>query len=98
MKRFVVVALAMVDEGIDALAYRPAVVKAFRWLPWWWSCGPAKLSVALDQRWRTGYWTDGWAPVGACAACERREAWYVIDGPSGEVPLCGWCRVEGAVL
>jgi hypothetical protein len=98
MKRFVVVTLERVDVGIDALAYRPAVVKAFAWLPWWWSFGLAKLSVRLDDRWSTGYWAEVPVPSGTCAACERRAAHLVIDGPTGEVPLCGWCRVEGRIV
>ena len=97
MRRFVV-ALAKVDEGIDALVYRPAVVKALAWSPLWWSCGLAKLSVHLDNRWGTGCWADGPVPSGTCAACDRRAAHLVIDGPDGEVPLCGWCRVEGCTL
>ena len=98
MRRLVIVALEKVDEGIDALMYRPAVVKAFAWSPWWWSCGLAKLSVCLDDRWGTGYWADGPVPSGTCAACARRAAHLVIDGPDGGVPLCGWCRVEGRIL
>jgi hypothetical protein len=98
MTRLVVVMLEKVDEVIDAVAYRPAVVKAFASLPWWWHCGLAKLSVRLDDRWGTGYWADGPVPSGTCAACERRAAHLVIDGPVGEVPLCGWCRIEGSIL
>ena len=98
MKRLAVVALAKLDAAIDAVVYRPAVVKAFRSLPLWWSCGLAKLSVTLDERWTTGYWTDGPIPSGRCAACERRAAHLVIEGPEGTTPLCGWCRIEGPVL
>lgn len=33
MKRTMVVALARMDGVLDAVLYRPAVVKAFLWLP-----------------------------------------------------------------
>jgi hypothetical protein len=99
MKRLIVIALARVDAAIDEIAYRPAVVKAFRWLPVWWSCPVAKLSVGLDERWATGYWDEGPIPGRPCAACERRAGHLVITDPDGEnVPLCGWCHIEGPVL
>jgi hypothetical protein len=33
MKRLVVAALAKIDKAMDEVLYRPAVVKAFAWLP-----------------------------------------------------------------
>lgn len=49
MKRAVVVAIAVIHGAFDEVLYRPAVVKAFSWLPRWWLCDPAKLSIALDE-------------------------------------------------
>jgi hypothetical protein len=98
--RAAVVALAKVDEALDEVLYRPLVVRAFRWLPRWWLCDLAKLSMRLDDRWHTGWWNDAWKVPGApCAACRRRASIHVIDHPDGsEVRLCGWCHIGGPVL
>ncbi len=78
-------ALAKTDEVFDEVLYRPAVVKAFAWLPRWWLCDLARLSVTLDDRWRTGYWhEDAIVPGGACEVCGRRAAIHVIGGRSDD--------------
>lgn len=66
---------------IDAVLYRPAVVKLAAPLPVWWSCQFARWAGWLDQRWGTGYWRDGGLPRGICGVCKRRAAWLVIGGP-----------------
>jgi hypothetical protein len=107
MKRAVVIALAKADHGFDEVLYRPAVVKAFSWLPRWWQCDLAKASIRLDDLWSTGYWTDGdFYPGGPCEACGRRAAVVVFgqrldpdDEPVGDyveahpLHVCAWCRV-----
>jgi hypothetical protein len=68
---------------IDALAYRPAVVKLTERLPRFWTCQAAHASMALDRRWRTGFWTSADAPAvpgGPCDACGRRAALFTIGG------------------
>lgn len=76
----VVKTLAKIDSGIDFVLYRPAVVKALSWSPVFWSCSVAKTSVALDERWGTGYWNGGPIPEGLCEACGRRAAWLTLGG------------------
>jgi hypothetical protein len=114
MKRALVTTLAKIDEAVDEVLYRPAVVRAFRLVPRWWLCDLAKLSIWLDDRWRVGYWDDAIVPGGACEACGRRAAIHVIGGTEGldvedltdeeiaacgrEVGLCGWCQVRGQIL
>jgi len=112
MQRALVVLLARVDEAIDALVYRPAIVKAFAWMPRWWQCDLAKLSCRLDDRWATGYWEDDGRPSSWCEACERRAASLQIGGretgsDGGDhasflddrvVRLCGWCQLRGPIL
>jgi hypothetical protein len=99
VKRLLVLALAKLDSAVDEVAYRPAVVRAFRWSPYWWNCAIAKLSVRLDERWAAGYWDEGPVPGDLCAACRRRASPFWIEGPTGEVvPLCGWCHIEGPIL
>ena len=114
MKRTVVVALARLDEALDEVLYRPAVVKAFAWVPRWWQCDLAKFSMSLDDRWLVGYWNEAIAPNGPCEACGRRAAIDVIGGTDGldvedltdeeveacgrAVGLCGWCQVGGQIL
>lgn len=69
--------------AIDAIAYRPAVVKLTLRLPRWWSCQLARLSIALDRRWQTGYWSSEDAPPapsGICDACKRRASWLDMGG------------------
>src|SRR5581483_1576585 len=99
-KRIVVAALAKADEAIDEVAYRPAAVRAFRWMPRWWLCDLARTSRWLDDRWATAWWRDDWIePGGACDACHRRAIVHVLDGPDGtEIGVCGWCHIEGPIL
>jgi hypothetical protein len=94
--RTLVGALARTDELLDTVLYRPAVVRAFRWLPRWWLCDLAKVSMRLDDLWDTGWWDDaGIAPGPPCAACGRRASIHVFTGPGHtEVEVCGWCRVQ----
>ena len=107
MRRLLVAALARADLLVDEVLYRPAVVKAFAWLPRWYLCDLAKLSLRLEDRWHTGWWDEkGWAPGGRCDACGRRAAWIVLGGPEpGEEPTgsylethpietCGWCLFD----
>jgi hypothetical protein len=65
-------------QAVDEVAYRPAVVKLTLRLPRWWSCDLARLSVWLDERWKTGRWSDGGQPDRLCRACGRRAAWLDI--------------------
>lgn len=103
------VTIAKVDEALDEVLYRPAVVKAFGWLPRWWLCDLAKLSMALDDRWGLGYWDEvGVAPGDACEACGRRAAIHVYGGCEDDEPAtgdesflverpvftCGWCHLR----
>lgn len=100
VKRLLVATLAKTDLAIDEVLYRPAVVKAFSWFPRWWLCDLAKLSVWLDDRWSTGYWSDSGVPGPPCAACGRRASWLEIEGVGsdhGPIPLCGWCHVRGPI-
>src|SRR5438477_1695384 len=62
MRRLVVKALEKTDEALDWVLYRPAVVKAFLWVPRWWQCDLAKLSIRLDDRWGTGVHADEGLP------------------------------------
>jgi hypothetical protein len=111
VRRLLVAALALADEAVDEVLYRPAVVKAFAWLPRWYLCDLAKLSLRLDDRWHTGRWdADSWVPGGPCDACGRRAATTVLGGlePGDDLVgdylerhplhLCGWCDVEGRIL
>jgi hypothetical protein len=109
-KLAIVRALNAACTAIDAMAYRPAVVRLTLRLPSWWQCQLAHLSMALDARWRTGYWKSENAPAapdGPCDACGRRAAWLLVGGwgedeaDSAEsyladhtVKLCGWCQLE----
>jgi hypothetical protein len=78
VKRAIVVGLAQADHVLDEVLYRPAVVKAFMWLPRWWRCDLAKASIALDERWSTGYWSAGdLFPGPTCEACGRRASVFV---------------------
>ena len=103
--------MAKVDEALDEVLYRPAVVKAFSCLPRWWSCDLARLSMLLDDRWDLGYWErTGIAPGRPCDACGRRASIHVLGGRDDEFPddggsflddhpvyLCGWCHLEGEI-
>ena len=108
LKRALVVTLARADGLIDEVLYRPAIVKAFLWMPRWWQCNLAKASIRLDDRWSTGYWTeDSMYPGGPCAACGRRASIFVQgeleadEEPIGDyveahpVYTCGWCQCFG---
>lgn len=107
LKRTLVVALAKADGGLDELLYRPAVVRAFMWLPRWWLCDLAKLSVRLEDRWGTDYWDGAGVPGDPCEACGRRAAIHVYGGIDEEEPpyddylerrpvyVCGWCHLQG---
>lgn len=111
MRRTLVRVMAKVDEAVDDVLYRPAVVKGFRWAPRWWLCDLARLSIVLDDRWKTGYWAEvGIAPGGACEACGRRAAIHVLGGCDDEetvenavflderpVQVCGWCQIRGEI-
>jgi hypothetical protein len=110
VKRVLIRVLAKADEALDEVLYRPAVVKAFIWLPRWWLCDLAKLSIALDDRWQVGYWDeDGIFPGGPCEACGRRASIHVLGGlepdeeamgwflESRPVSTCGWCHL-GTIL
>ncbi len=83
--------LAIVDEALDQLLYRPAVVRLFSWLPRWWLCDVGRVSMALDDRRRLGYWAAaGIAPGGVCEACGRRAAIHVVGRSEwGEEALPG---------
>lgn len=83
MRLWIVRTLGMLCTWIDAVAYRPAVVKLTAWLPRWWNCQLAHLSMRLDDRWGIGYWRSDQAPAapnGPCDACGRRAAWLEIGG------------------
>jgi hypothetical protein len=109
VKLFLVRALATLDEAVDAVLYRPAVVKVFSWLPRWWMCDLAKVSMWLDDRWATRWWVRAVEPDGPCQACGRRAAIHVYGGiepdeePVGDyledhpVFLCGWCTLGSPV-
>lgn len=104
----VVIALGWACTLIDWLAYRPAVVKLGTYVPRWWCCDLARLSMRLDDRWATGYWESPNAPpapLSPCDACGRRGGWLVVGGSDEgkcshdylaqhPVVLCGWCRPE----
>ena len=110
MRKRVVHALAKADEALDGVLYRPAVVKAFAWLPRWWLCDLAKLSMRLADRWATGWWREtGIEPDGPCEACERRAAIHIYGGDEdGEsfgdylahrpVRVCAWCQLGSPLL
>jgi hypothetical protein len=112
VKRDLIRVMALLDEALDGVLYRPAVVRAFRWVPRWWLCDLARFSMVLDDRWGVGYWDQAdIVPGRPCEACGRRASIHVIGGPSeGEtdnggtflddraVFLCGWCHVQGPIL
>ena len=37
---------------VDAVAYRPAIVKLTIWLPRWWNCDFVRLSMWLDDQFK----------------------------------------------
>jgi hypothetical protein len=70
--------------AVDEVAYRPVVVLLTRPLPVAWTCQLAHLSMRLDDRWGTGYWSGADAPAvpgGRCRACKHRASWLVVGGP-----------------
>lgn len=80
--------MARVDEALDEVLYRPAVVKAFTWFPRWWRCDLAKLSMVLDDRWGVGYWDQAdIVPGEPCEACGRRASIHLIGGQSADDAL-----------
>jgi hypothetical protein len=68
---------------VDRVVYRPAVVKATVWLPRWWNCQLAQVSMKLDDRWGTGFWESG--------EDGGPDADYLA---AHEVKLCGWCKLD----
>lgn len=109
MRRAVVISIAKLDEAIDEVLYRPAIVRAFKWVPRWWLCDLAKLSMSLDERWGTRYWETSIVPGGPCEACGRRAAIHIYGGVDEEddrdrqpqsylerrpVYVCGWCHLH----
>jgi len=94
---------------VDAVVYRPAVVRLTVRIPRWWRCELARSSEHLDDRWGTGYWGEFAAPNGLFDVCQRRAAWLTVGGTDGdedddppdpdhylaEHPLhtCSWCHV-----
>jgi hypothetical protein len=100
VKRTVIRTMVLVDEALDAVLYRPAVVKAFTWAPRWCLCDLAKFSMALDDRWRVGYSDQAGVVSGrSCEACGRRASIHLVGGRSGD---CGPEQVadtgDGGVL
>lgn len=87
LQLFAIRGLNLACTSVDAVAYRPFIVKLTEWLPRWWSCQLARLSMTLDDRWGTGFWTGSDAPPapgGLCSACRRRAAWHVVGGTDQE--------------
>jgi len=67
MERKIVSLLNLACTAIDAVAYRPVVVRLTRRLPRWWRCDLTRLSMFLDDRWNTGYWSGEDAPAAPAA-------------------------------
>lgn len=68
---------------VDAIVYRPFMVKLTAWSPLWWHCQLARLSIKLDDHWQTGFWDADDAPAcpdKICDACKRRAAWLYVGG------------------
>jgi hypothetical protein len=90
LKLAIVRSLNTCCTAVDAVAYRPAVVKLTEALPSWWQCQLAHLSIDLDRRWQTGYWASEQAPAapnGPCDACGRRAAWLLVGGHRSDEEL-----------
>jgi hypothetical protein len=79
-KRLIVRFLDASDRVVDAVAYRPAVVKATKPLPRWWRCELAKLATRLDQRWGADALGGDGRPGPVCDCCGRRAAWLQAGG------------------
>jgi len=87
-RRLIVRALNGLCGLVDAVAYRPVVVRFGRPLPHRWNCNLARLSMRLDERWGTGYWNgDGPQPGEPCEACGRRPALFFIGGYADDPDL-----------
>jgi len=87
--RVLVALLNRACVAVDAVAYRPSIVKLGMPLPRWWNCELARLSIRLDDRWETRFWDDyweDWRPGGVCDICGRRASWltYRDDDPDEE--------------
>lgn len=80
-----------VDERLDAVLYRPAVVRATRRLPRWWRCDLARSAQWLDDR--IGAEVLSGVNFSLCQACRRRMTWTEIggDGLPGPFAVCDWC-------
>jgi hypothetical protein len=110
-RRLIVVTLERACAAVDAVAYRPAVIKLTLGLPRWWRCELARLSVWLDDRWGTDHWTAG-RPTRVCDVCKRRAAWLVVGGrdwlediepdhsfmEEHPVNVCGYCQLLGGPI
>ena len=81
IRRIIVAALNVLCTWVDSVAYRPVVVRFGGPLPHRWDCNLARMSIRLDDRWRTGYW-DGTllSPGVPCEACHRRPALVIMGG------------------
>jgi|SRR5581483_6345355 len=96
VQRGLVGGLATLCDVPDAILYRmqhPLV----RRLAKSWDCWLARRSVALDERWATGFWDAGGAPGERCAICEYRPSIHelAVRGEGGEPLLvCGWCETK----
>ena len=87
LELFIVRRMNQACDLVDTVAYRPAIVRLTRRLPFFWHCQIARASIAIDERWGTGYWdSEGHPPVpeGLCDACGRRAAWLVVGGSWSE--------------
>lgn len=69
--------------AVDEIAYRPVFLKLTSRLGWNWNCRLARISIILDERWKTGYWGGESAPIEPgppCEACKRRPSMFVTGG------------------
>lgn len=76
----IVIGLGKTCELIDAVLYRPKVMRVTQRFPLFWNCQSAKLSWRLDDRWGIEWWGDTGRPDGTCEACHRRAAWQQAGG------------------
>lgn len=109
LKRLAVRSMVRGCLCVDAVAYRPAAVKALHRWPWPWTCQLGRLAERLDSSWGTQ--VDTFFPVGVCQVCERRGSWLTWGGYDPEwddepdpndfaashpVHTCGWCHIGAA--
>lgn len=83
LKRLVVQGLSLVCACVDVVVHHPVFLKLTSRLDWNWNCRLARLSIALDDRWKTGYWTEEPTPLfpgPPCEACHRRPSLVVVGG------------------